>query len=549
MVIFNSLRKLGDVILVEPLCHYLPVTGYAGEYAELFANHPSIKILNGNSYYNNTLNVTALILDYYSCEYSISLQQYLCNCLGFNYKGHPPHIYIRGDKEYPLGGTAIIWHTDDDNRRWEYYKYIVDKLPQPVYAIDLLQYPGYGIPVVNETFGNLANLFRCVKVVIGNDTGVMHLAAASNAKCLVISNNKPNVVYREYPNVTWIGHKMDLRLLRPSAVLGRLKSILPSSQNIIDADYIPKRIALVTIEYKQGCVWGESLITDYLAIEFRKIGWKVDIYDFYNYEDIKQHNYDYVLSVGFWKDIRRLAGKSITAFWHFNMYDGFFTKRFQRFEDIGNMGYDIVFTNSRRLLKEKTNYPVRLLDFAVTKEFCRLTSITPEYNADVGHVGNNAPCYKTSKRSDDYLLPAIKHDFKLYGTNWQQHPQLSKYYHGKLPIGHLGKFYNSVKIALSYMGPSQADWDMINNRVWEILACTHDEVGFLICDDVKAISKTFGKMVVTSNGGKDLAEKIDYWLKQDRSHLEREVAWVQDETYAKRVKQIIKELCDYENKK
>ena len=60
------------------------------------------------------------------------------------------------------------------------------------------------------------------------------------------------------------------------------------------------------------------------------------------------------------------------------------------------------------------------------------------------------------------------------------------------------------------------EWGVVSLRVYQILACR----GFLISDPIPAAEKQLQGKIVFSDGGRDLAEKISYYLVHEKERLD-----------------------------
>ena len=75
--------------------------------------------------------------------------------------------------------------------------------------------------------------------------------------------------------------------------------------------------------------------------------------------------------------------------------------------------------------------------------------------------------------------------------------------------------YSSSKINLNCTQQTCIDWDVITLRTFEVLACR----GFLISDIVPSARETMQGCMVFTTGGRDLTEKIRYYLDHEDERL------------------------------
>ncbi len=165
------------------------------------------------------------------------------------------------------------------------------------------------------------------------------------------------------------------------------------------------------------------------------------------------------------------------------------------------------------------------LPFGVDNSFFYPREYRQDYDFDVAYVGNDI---KGTERTIRYLLPACDFRFGLFG-NWQDpEPSLKRrcmfwrppeeipaykrdffrLSRGKIPQESVPALYSSARINLNCTHQDCVDWDVITLRTFEVLACR----GFLITDRVPVAEKTMQGCMVFTDGGKDLSDKIRYYL-------------------------------------
>lgn len=149
------------------------------------------------------------------------------------------------------------------------------------------------------------------------------------------------------------------------------------------------------------------------------------------------------------------------------------------------------------------------------------------YAYEVAYVGNDI---KGRARSEAYLCPALGYDFGLFG-NWaptygwklwkylRPVPEYKKVFgrihEGKIPQEKVPVLYSSAAAVLNCTAQDAVDWDVISLRSLEVLACG----GFLISDRVPSAEKELRDCAVFTDGGKDLSEKIQYYLARPEERL------------------------------
>jgi len=108
-----------------------------------------------------------------------------------------------------------------------------------------------------------------------------------------------------------------------------------------------------------------------------------------------------------------------------------------------------------------------------------------------------------------YLLPATPFRFAIWGSDWQhaEPPVLRAAYRGRLPVRLGPALCVSSRICLSCHGVFHHEEDNMVSRPMNILACE----AFVISDYLPSL-EPLKDYVVFTEGGKDLEEKIRYFL-------------------------------------
>lgn len=159
------------------------------------------------------------------------------------------------------------------------------------------------------------------------------------------------------------------------------------------------------------------------------------------------------------------------------------------------------------------------------------------YSHPVCFVGNDIRGPAVNHR---YLIPALPFGLVIYGNTWA--PPLSTAVRGKLPDLDLPKVYTSAAINLNAHIAEHVEWDTINLRVYDALACG----GFVLSDYVPSLAGAFGEAVVATKGDEDLWAKlirysIDQVGRQKRVEIGRKIV-LNDHTYQKRMHTLISYL-------
>ncbi|MDR2001931.1 MAG: glycosyltransferase [Prevotella sp.] len=201
---------------------------------------------------------------------------------------------------------------------------------------------------------------------------------------------------------------------------------------------------------------------------------------------------------------------------------------------LASMGFDGFILYSSKLLElhKSSGGEGIYLPFGVDTELFYPRPIDSAYMFECAYIGNDI---KGKDRTEQFIMPAVNYNFGLFG-NWHlpgikyqikqliglakpwdaYQIRLGKIAKGKIPQEDVPKLYSSAKINLNCTIQDCVDMDVITLRTFEILACK----GFLITDRVPAAEKILQGCVVFTDGGKDLDDKIKYYLAHSEERTE-----------------------------
>ncbi len=221
-------------------------------------------------------------------------------------------------------------------------------------------------------------------------------------------------------------------------------------------------------------------------------------------------------------------------------------------------GFDLylfVSEEARKISKEMGNKS-ELLTFAAETSVFYPREKNEKYCFNVTYVGNDIKC---RERMEKFILPAVRFNLGLFGGWRYSKKEMLKYFYffmprykkilrkiskGKISNENISILYGSSKINLNCTGGGFVEMDASTPRPFEILACK----GFLITDDVPYLRKVLGGGAVYTSGGKDLLEKIKYYLEHDgeREKIIEEGynRVIKDETVLQRSKLLLRYLKD-----
>lgn len=168
--------------------------------------------------------------------------------------------------------------------------------------------------------------------------------------------------------------------------------------------------------------------------------------------------------------------------------------------------YDLLFVASRSLaenLSVTLAIPVtELLQFADTFH------MYPEYYEDLKSellfVGNSRKVYRRIIRD---LMPT-DYDLKIWGGSWEEFIPRQYIQGTYFPYEQLRRLYSSSAIVLNDHWDEMRQWDFINNRIFDALACK----AFVLSDGVKELSRLLPGAVTTYRNRSDLIDTIDFYL-------------------------------------
>jgi len=178
--------------------------------------------------------------------------------------------------------------------------------------------------------------------------------------------------------------------------------------------------------------------------------------------------------------------------------------------------------------------PGAVVPFATDPEFF-FPQPTERYQHPISFVGNDIRGPLVNQR---YFVPALPFGLVIYGNRtWA--PPLAAACRGKLPMPDLPKLYSSSLVNLNAHIGEHIDWDSINLRIYDILACE----GFVLSDYSASLAELFGEALVTTRGDEDEWAKLVRYLAdpQERHRRSREGRRIvlSNHTYANRVETVM----------
>jgi glycosyltransferase involved in cell wall biosynthesis/ADP-heptose:LPS heptosyltransferase/ubiquinone/menaquinone biosynthesis C-methylase UbiE len=240
----------------------------------------------------------------------------------------------------------------------------------------------------------------------------------------------------------------------------------------------------------------------------------------------------------FIEQVKKKNSDAIILFWNLSFWG---------LENIIQLPVDGFLTNSDKLMTTLQKYaPVKkVLLAADVEEFFPIEKVD-KYTNDVVYLGMYHP-HKSEEIISRMLIEAGDFNFAIYGKDWDSHLYLKKYWKGKLPLGEINALYSSAKIVIGTTEDRQREAGMINNRVFEALACG----ATFISEYFPELESTFGDMIFYSKQAGDTKKIIsDILGNKIKGKGKQEVRdfIVKNHTYDQRVKDIFDFYFEIVNK-
>lgn len=310
----------------------------------------------------------------------------------------------------------------------------------------------------------------------------------------------------------------------------------------------PIRVAILTPRYAADCLWGEAMISSELreALEWRPDVREARVFSYADADEMAGWAPDLVFSFTAWRWPLRFP-RAITLFYVVNFTHELMPPgRFLTWDDALRLDADVYAANTPAGVAILGRHkPAALLHMAASARVHRPRGVDPRYRAQVTYLGSYNPGTKGAACFDRYVAPAAEFDLALWGEMWERAPALlRRRWRGVLPIPDIARLYSSVDVAIGFNAESQARAGMINNRVFEVLACG----ALLLSDRVPAIEELFGDCAVFTDGYADTREKLAHYLArpEERAPLiaRARAKILSGHTYDHRAREIIQLYAD-----
>ena len=294
-----------------------------------------------------------------------------------------------------------------------------------------------------------------------------------------------------------------------------------------------------TLNRSDGVIAGSEITTLGLLRAFHKRQ-KVDKITRFgpgNYRNLDNDHLDIIIIEG-WEpnlplfiELVRLHHKDTKIyFWNLSLHG---------IKEVSELDVDGYFTNSVKAVTFfETIAPTELISLAADPDEFFPKVPDDRYCHLVVYLGIYHP-NKSERIIDRLLCEAIPFGLVIYGYGWGKHQILKRYWRGILPKEDIPNLYSSAKIVLGITEDRQKVAGMINNRVYEALACG----ACFVSDHFPELENTFGELILYSrkkgDTSKVLADLLAQPLKREQlGILGREFIYKQH-TYVHRVEQML----------
>jgi hypothetical protein len=255
------------------------------------------------------------------------------------------------------------------------------------------------------------------------------------------------------------------------------------------------------------------------------------------YEGLESGELDLVIIEGwhisipsFIQKVRETNSKAKILFWNLSFFG---------FNEVVKLDVDGFLSNSKKVtsLIGKIK-PTQFLMLAADIDVFKPMDFVPHYQHDVTYLGMHHRS-KSMEVTELILNEGAQFDLAIYGSGWDENQRLKSLWKGKLPSADIPALYNSAKVVLGTTEDRQRKAGMVNNRVFEALACG----AHFISEHSVELEQVFGNSIYYSKKAGDTTSHIKQILSnQDVSELRKsEVLKLirENHTYGHRVIQIL----------
>lgn len=190
-----------------------------------------------------------------------------------------------------------------------------------------------------------------------------------------------------------------------------------------------------------------------------------------HYRGFLETQWDLILIEGWFPSIHRFLQLSRNNFPSVKIFFFCLDPTYPGLDFVRNFDIDGLLTNSHRVVDEfRDVFPTEYVMLAADVEEMRPHADISRTHAAV-YVGAGGNMLASKPGLYQLLLDAAAHGLLLHGSGWGAVPVLNGIARGPLPRLELAAAYARADVVLGYTINSQAEYGMINNRVFEALSC------------------------------------------------------------------------------
>lgn len=289
----------------------------------------------------------------------------------------------------------------------------------------------------------------------------------------------------------------------------------------------------------EGLVAGSEVTTNGLANAFLRHPDKHQVVRFSpnNYDLVSKVLLDLVIIEGWHPELpyfisllRKFNPKVVVIFWNLSFYG---------FNGVVKLDVDGYFTNSMKNLKV-LNWvkPTKYLMLAADVDFFKYEPNKVASPSIISYLGMYHPS-KSLKYEERLLHEAADFNLQIFGHGWENNDKLNLFAKGVLPIDKISELYQTSAVVLAITEDRQRRFGMINNRIFESLACG----ACLISEHFEALEQTFGDMIFYSKEIGDTKTIIESILSNPTTYIEhgyKVSSYIKENhTYSHRVEEVL----------
>lgn len=197
----------------------------------------------------------------------------------------------------------------------------------------------------------------------------------------------------------------------------------------------------------------------------------VDIFYPAHYSTFLNHTWDAVFVEGWFPSIDQFLGLTRNNFPKAKIVFISLDPIYPGVSVVRDFDVDGILTNSEELVSYYGDiFPSECMLLAADPTVMRpFANITRDYGAIYIGAGGNMLEYKPELYN--LLVSAVQYGLRLHGNAWENVPVLRDVWQGGLPQLELARAYASAHVVLGSTIDAQSQYHMINNRIFEALAC------------------------------------------------------------------------------